>query len=213
MSALTRHSEPPFEWTEWQPEVLQLLESSHLVAWSDHARRRLRFAVMLAQFLQGQRDAEVCTLYGRTITDLDSFCHQLERSLPGPTLERRIDGPRGVTSLLRSRESFRGRPASKFRFYIWHDADVLLASDQRLFGLILDAMAGVGAEAEFVSDDLLLIHRAVVVGGPGLDAYAEDPAGQCQSWVCDGQGEPFWHLVSGVAAPVFMRYHIDTLLG
>lgn len=213
MSALTRHSEPPFEWAEWQPEVLQYLESNHLVAWSEHARRRLRFAVMLSQFLQGQREAEVCTLYGRNITDLDSFCHQLERALPGPPLERRIDGPRGITSLLRSRESFRGRPASKFRFYIWHDADVLLAADHRLFGSILDAIAGVGAEAEFVSDDLLLVHRSVLVGGAGLDAYAEDPLGQCQAWAMDDQGEPFWRLVTGVDAPTFMRYHIDTLLG
>jgi hypothetical protein len=145
---------------------VQLLDEAHLVAISAAPRRRMHFAGSLGQFLQGLRDAEVCTLYGRFITDLDSFCYQLERAVAGPAVERRIDGLRGVTSLLRSREVFRGRPASKFRFYIWHDADVLLGENEALFGRLVDAMAGVAAEAEYVSDDLLMIHRTVFVGGP-----------------------------------------------
>jgi len=88
--------------------------------------------------------------------------------MPGPRLERRIDGGRGVTGLLRSRETNPGRPACKFRFYIWHDADVLLGENEALFGRLVDAMAGVAAEAEYVSDDLLMIHRTVFVGGPLL---------------------------------------------
>jgi hypothetical protein len=212
MSALIRQPETPFSAANWQPDVVQLLDEHHLVATSDSARRRMHFAVSLGQFLQGLKDAEVCTLYGRYITDLDSFCHQIERAIPGPAVERRIDGPRGLTSLLRSREVFRGRPASKFRFYIWHDADILLMKDEMLFGSLVDALAGVAAEAEYVSDDLLLIHRSVFVGGPILAAYANKAGGQFQSWAVDTIGaEPFWKVVTDVEKPPVMTYQIDVL--
>jgi hypothetical protein len=212
MSALTRQHESPFSVPNWQPDVVQLLDEHHLAAISESPRRRTHFAVSLGQFLQGLKDAEVCTLYGRYITDLDSFCHQLERAIPGPSIERRVDGPRGITSLLRSRETFRGRPASKFRFYVWHDAEVLLEADPALFGRLVDAIFGVGAESEFVSDDLLLIHRAVFLGGGALWEYSHDPEGQFQSWHVDEPGEePFWEVVTGIERPSTMRYQIDSL--
>jgi len=212
MSALTRQVESPFVVPNWQPDVVQLLDESHMVALSESPRRRMHFAVSLNQFLQGLKDAEVCTLYGRYINDLDDFCHQLERAIPGPFLDRRVDGPRGVTALLRERETFRGRPASKFRFYVWHDADVLLRQDPALFGRLVDAIAGVGAEAEFVSDDLLMIHRAVFLGGPLLGEYAQNPDGQFCSWYVEEPGEePFWEIVTGIAAPSVTRYQIDSL--
>mgnify|MGYP006898475521 CR=1 FL=1 len=212
MSALTRQSDSPFAAANWQPDVVQLLDEHHLVATSATPRRRMHFAVSLGQFLQGLRDAEVCTLYGRFITDLDSYCYQLERAIPGPLVERRIDGPRGVTALLRCREVFRGRPASKFRFYIWHDADVLMQADEGLFGQIVDAMAGVAAEAEYVSDDLLLIHRTVFVGGAVLSRYAEREDGQFKIWLPDPENdEPFWQLVTGIESPPVMQYSIENL--
>lgn len=211
MSALTRQPESPFAAADWPPEVLQLLEEQHLFATSQLPRHRTHFAVCLGQFLQGLREAEVVTLYGRFITDLESFCYQLERAIPGPYLDRRIDGRRGVTSLLRSREAFRGRLASKFRFYLWHDADVLLREDEALFGRLVDAIAGVAAEAEYVSDDLLMIHRAVFVGGPVLADYAEREGNQFRHWHEDGAGEPFWRLVTGLEHPPVMRYEIDLL--
>lgn len=212
MSALTRQSDSPFAAANWQPEVVQLLDEHHLVATSAVPRRRMHFAVSLGQFLQGLRDAEVCTLYGRFITDLDSYCYQLERAVAGPPIERRIDGPRGVTALLRCREVFRGRPASKFRFYVWHDADVLMQADEGLFGRIVDAMAGVAAEAEYVSDDLLLIHRTVFVGGPVLDRYAQRDDGQFRVWLPDAENdEPFWQLVTGIERPPVMTYSIESL--
>jgi len=212
MSALTRQPDSPFGAANWQPEVVQLLNEHHLVATSESQRRRMHFAVSLGQFLQGLRDAEVCTLYGRFITDLDSFCYQLERAIPGPLVERRIDGPRGVTALLRSRGVFRGRPAAKFRFYIWHDADVLCRENQQLFGLLVDALAGVAAEAEYACDDLLLIHRTVFVGGQLLETYADCDDGQFQVWAQDGEaGDPFWQVVTGIEQPPVLRYLIDAL--
>jgi hypothetical protein len=212
MSALTRPSESPFGIANWQPDVVALLDESHLVATSPVPRLRMHFAVSLGQFLQGLRDAEVCTLYGRFITDLDSYCYQLERAIAGPPVERRVDGPRGVTALLRSRETFRGRPACKFRFYVWHDADLLLSRDEPLFGRLADAMMGIAAESEYASDDLLLIHRTVFVGGPALGEYAERTDGQLQVWAPDTPGsEPFWRIVTGIEAPPVQKYQIDAL--
>jgi hypothetical protein len=212
MSALTRQTDSPFAVVNWQPDVVQLLDEHHLVAVSDSPRRRMHFAVALGQFLQGMRDAEVCTLYGRFITDVDSFCYQLERAIPGPLVERRIDGLHGVTALLRSRSLVKGRPASKFRFYIWHDADVLLNEDEALFGRLVDAISGVAAEAEYVSDDMLLIHRGVYVGSSLLATYAENADGQFKVWAADsGFDDPFWQVVTGVERPPFTQYPIDQL--
>lgn len=211
MSALSVQAETPFVAGDWQPDIVQLLDEQHLVACASDPRRRMHFAVSLGQFLQSLRDAEVCALYGRFITDLESFCYQLERAIPGPVLERRIDGPRGVTALLRSRDSFRGRSSSKFRFYVWHDADVLLKADEELFANLVETILGVAGEAEYASDDMLLIHRAVFVGGPMLSRYADRAEGQLQSWGQDPFGDPFWRIVSGLERPPVGQYSIDTL--
>lgn len=215
MSALSRHTEIPVLVPDWHADVVQLLDEHHLVAWSDMPKRRMQFAVSLGRFLSALRDTEVCMFYGRFITDLDSFCYQLERNLPGPGLERRLDGPAGIASLLRARASFRGRPETKHRFYIWHDADIMLQRDPVLFGQLVDTLSGVAAEAEFTSDDLLLIHRSVYVGGSALDLYSEDASGQFRTWYNDGPPghdvEPFWQIVTGVERPPFLRYRIDCL--
>ncbi|MCB9845087.1 MAG: hypothetical protein H6811_03755 [Phycisphaeraceae bacterium] len=211
MSALPRHHGNPLFLTDWQPEVATLLDEHHLIAASSMPRRRLGFAASLAQFLESLRDAEVCVFYGRFIRDIESFCHQLERAIPGEPLERRIDGPRSVASLLRSRQTFPGRAPAKFRYYVWHDADTLVRADHNLFGRLVDTIAGVAAESEYVSDDALLIHRGVFIGGSVLEAYADDPRGQFQSWYLDGHGDPFWQVVTGVDRPPMQRFSIDSL--
>jgi hypothetical protein len=213
MSALSRQPELPLRPIEWQPDVVQLLDERHLVAWSDSARRRLQFGSQLAAFLTRQRDTEVCTFYGKCVSCLDSFCQQLERSIPGPPLLRRIDGTGGVTNHLRNRAETAVRIASKYRYYVWHDAHELLNIDRGLFGRLADAIMGVAAEAEYASDELLLIHRAVFVGSTKLDQYADDPAGQLQVWSNDGFAEPFWQLVTGLERPPVVRYPIDVLWG
>ncbi len=211
MGALTRDQGSPFRIADWQPDVTQMLDEHHLAAWSREPRRRLHFAASLSQFLESQRDTEVCTFYGRHITDIESFCYQLERAIPGAPLERRIDGPSGVTAMLRQRQTFGLRPPAKYRYYVWHDADVLLKRDEKLFARLLDALMGVAAEAEYASDDLLLIHRSVLVGGPLLDVYADNPKGQLQSWYDDGHKDRFWEVVTGIERPPTMRYQIDLL--
>lgn len=211
MSAIPRQSHSPVFAEAWQPDVLQLLDEEHLVAWSSSTRRRVRFASALTHFIEGQQDTEVCVFHGRFVRDIDSFCHQLERLIPGEHLERRVDGPRGIVSMLRSRPVFPGRPPSRHRFYVWHDADVMLKENQRLFGRLVDAMLGVAAESEFVDDDLLLIQRAVFVGGPELERYTREPRGQFRSWFDDGHAEPFWRTVTGQPAPLTRPLRIDAL--
>lgn len=209
MSALSRRSELPFGVIEWQPGVVQLMDEDHLVAWSGSARKRLGFAASLTHFLESLRFAEVCVLYGRFIRDLDSFCHQLERAIPGEPLERRVDGPSGVAALLRSRQTLPGRAPARYRYYIWHDADVLLEADADLFARLVDVMTGVAAEAEYVDDDLLLIHRVLFLGSPVLAASAADESGPFRNWHDDGTGMPFWEVVTGLLEPPIAGFDID----
>lgn len=212
MSALPKHSGLPLKPIEWQPEIVQLTDEAHLVAFSEFPRRRVEFASALASFLSRQRDTEVCILHGQFITDLDSFCVQIERQIPGPQLLRRIDGSMGITSLLRQRSVNAVRTPSKYRYYIWHDADVLLKANRQLFGRLADCIAGVAAEAEYVTDDLLFLQRAIFLGSSLLDLYGEDPASQFNLWAPDDDGgEPFWSVVTGIQNPSFIRYNIDTL--
>jgi len=180
--------------------------------WSEAPRDRIVFGATLTHFLLGLRDIEVLPLHGQSITGIEGLCSQLERVLPGPRLDRRIDGPNGVTSLLRERPSFPGRAASRYRIYIWHDADVLLEADAKLFGRTVDAMAGVGAEAEYVSDEMLLIHRTVFVGSSALAGYWKVGDGQFQSWHDDGMGDPFWEVVTGLPFPPIDIATIDELV-
>lgn len=212
MTVLAGHFDAPFPAVDWQPEVMALLDERHLAVWSHAQSRRTHFAASLAQFLGSQRETDVVTLYGRFIGDLESFCHQLERSIPVDRLERRLDGTDSVTDALRSRESVRGRCVARSRYIVWNDADVLLKADPGLFGRLIDAMLGVCAEAEYASEDLLLIQRCVFVGGAGLADYAEDATGQFRAWLPDGLGEPFWALVTGVEAPQVRVAHIDELM-
>jgi hypothetical protein len=210
--ALAQGSGTPFLQDHWQAEALSWTEQAHLVAWSASGARRIAFAAELGQFIQAQEQMEVLPLFGRAIDSIEAFCQQLERSIPGAAwgaggaLARRVDGPRGIVNLLRCRDAMhRGLPA-RHRYFIWHDADTLLRRDPRLFAALVEAMMGVAAEAEYVSDDLLLLTRVVLVGGPRLVDYAEEAGG---SWGQAGRGEPFWQLVTGLERPPMRVAAVD----
>ncbi|MEM1330544.1 MAG: hypothetical protein AAGG07_08290 [Planctomycetota bacterium] len=191
--------------------MTQFLDEQHMAAFSTDARKRVGFATAMGHFLESQRDTEVVHFYGRHITDLEGFCYQLESALPGAPLTRKIDGPSGIVNLLRHRHTFAFRPPARWRYYIWHDADVLLDHDERLFGRLADALMGAAAEAEYVSDEVLQLQRVLFVGGARLESYARDPEGQMRCWHDDGQGEPFWRVVTGIETPSVMRYPIDVI--
>jgi diadenosine tetraphosphatase ApaH/serine/threonine PP2A family protein phosphatase len=211
VQALAHRLDSPFLRANWQAEALSWTEQAHLVAWSPSAAQRIAFATEMGQFIQAQEQMEVLPLYGGRLDGIEAFCQQLERSIPGPPLARRVDGPRGITNLLRSRDAVHCGLPSRHRFFIWHDADVLLRQDPRLFGALLDAMMGVAAEAEFVSDDMLLLSRVILVGGPPLVEYADDAAGQIRGWLPGVCGEPFWSLVTGLDRPEVRVVEIDAV--
>lgn len=185
----------------WQPEAAAMLDQQHLAAWSADELARHSFAAGLGRFLSSQPFSQVVPIFGQTVTDLESFCEQLERSIPGPPLRRSIDGSGGVASLLRSREVGPGMAAPRCRYYIWHDCDAMIQADPELFGRLAEAIIGIAAEDEFVSDDLLMIHRAVFLGGSLLAVYHEDESAQLRSWSPEPLGEPFWKTISGVESP------------
>lgn len=190
-------------------EPARLLEEHHLAAWSDDAVQRVRFGADLAMLLNGIRDTQVCVLHGSQIRDMYSFCSQLERALGVDRIRRSIDATRGIVDTLRRRHRSAEQPAQKRRFYLWHDAHVLLAADHILFGRLVDALAGVAAEAEYATDDLLLIQRAVFIGTAAIDLYAEDTRGQFRSWYREGREQPLWRVVTGVRRPPVLSYRID----
>lgn len=212
MSALTRFTAWQGPALDWQPGVVALMDEHHLVASSGAPNRRASFVDALETFLTRFRDAEVLSLQGRFIRDLESFCRHLERLFPGEAVDRRIDGVHGVTATLRSHRTFDGRRLPRHRFYVWQDADVLLRTDPELFGRLVDALTGVAAEAEYASDDRLLLHRAAFVGGPLLDSYARYERGQFRRWYDDGLGEPFWSVATGVDRPPIRQCSIDSLV-
>lgn len=199
--------------TEALAQAGQLLEDQHLVAWSRNASHRERFGLEMAWYLQRMPQSQTCVLAGSAICDLDGFCRQLAMALPGGAVHPRIDGPGGVIDRLRQRpRELSTRSDSdiiKHRYYVWRDADVLLHTDAALFGRLVDALAGVAAEAEYAVEDRLVIHRVLFIGGPALGLYAEDPRGQFQCWASDGAEEPLWRTVTGLSVPPMMCYVID----
>lgn len=224
----------PIGVSPWPSDVAQLLEEHHLVAWAHGAAEREKFARVLAASLRAMPDTQVCELDGRKITDLQSLMTELSRGLGESTGEATIDGANGLLAILRQRPpepaatgaGAAGSAAAggsgvwsaiKRRYYIWNEADLLLRKDPALFGRAVDAITGVAAEAEYASEDLLLIHRAVFVGGPALDVYAEDPRGQFRSWLREitdqghAEDRPLWEVVSGLKRPPVLPFHIGVL--
>lgn len=210
MSIHTGSSRFVFAPITWEPEVLSKLETHHLVGWSPKTASRTRFGTRMKQFLDAQSGTEVLVLHGRSILDLEGFCAQLERLLPAEQLARSIDGASGVASILRADSGAYGAPVRQ-RYFLWHDADLLMRSDPRLFDQIVEVMAGVSAELEYISDSGIL-QRCVYLGGRSLAERARDPESRFHRWEPDGPGVPFWSLVSGEDRPSTAICSIDTLM-
>jgi hypothetical protein len=206
---LTRTPSRPFVVPAWRVDAAQLLEEHHLVAWSPVVSQREAFASELAAHLARFEDTQVCVINGAAVTDLQSLADALSAALGVGRVAPRLGGPSGLLDCLRRRSGTHDRPALKRRFYIWRDADMMLRRDHQLFGRIVDCLAGIAAESEYTSEDVLLLQRAVFVGSSMLDVYAEDPRGQFRRWWSEHDERPFWDVVTGVERPVFLRYRIE----
>lgn len=198
--------------------VLDANQEHHVAVWSEHPQQRQTFAVSLAEHLHAIPDVEVLEFIGREIRSIANFSAQLgvqlallsgqaEALFVAPT----IDGPGGIIEALRERPAYPGHDtAAKIRVYLWHDADVLLTADAAAFGAMVDAIAGIAAEAEYASEDRLLIHRGIFIGSSALATYARDAGGQFRTWLSDSAGSPaLWKVISGVENPPVLVLPID----
>ena len=196
----------------WRANALSAMDEHHLVAWCDQPTRRARFGAEFQRFLVSQPGSEVVVLHGRSIRSLDGLCDQLEHQLVGPPLAREIEGGRGLIEFLRHVQPLPGAGWPRARYVIWNDADVLLRADPWAFGRIVDAFFGVAAEGEFGDGERLTIQRAVFLGGPMLERYARDTGGQFRAWAGEGEGEPFWRLVTGLERPPVIARPVELFL-
>jgi len=213
MSAVPGHHGFVFEPITWQPEVLARLEDRHLVAWGDDVAVRTRFAASFQQYLSSLPDTQICVIHGRSISSIEDICCQLECLIPVDKLSRSVDGPWGVSSILRSRCVVPGRRSERMRVFVWHDADLLVRRDRALFQDIVEVMAGVSAEMEYADDGAVLVQRCVYVGSSALEREARRVDSRLNSWSPVTDGEiPFWGLVSGQASPRTTLCAIDRLL-
>lgn len=202
-----------FEPCTWQPEVVQKLETHHLVAWSGDLRTRTRFAASLQSYLHTQSATEICVLQGRSILNMDAFCAQLERQITlYHDLARTIEGPRGIIAALRERARLPGLPVAQHRIIIWHDADILERARPTLFADIVEGVTGVSAELEFAGDDPgVFIQRAIFLGSERLRDAARRERSPFRAWRSEGD-TPFWTLVSGVRRPPVSICAVDALM-
>jgi hypothetical protein len=191
--------------------VSEAHQEHHVVLWSADAARRAEASAVLAEHLRSLPEVELFHFDGSSIRSLKDFCTQLtaiRAAIPASEgdagVKASIDGPGGVIDSLRERqgELSIGVSGAKRRYYLWTEADTLLNNDPAAFGGVIDAMAGVAAEAEYASEDLLLIHRAILIGGPALATYAGNEHGQFRSWLPDAAGSPpLWKVISGLEQP------------
>lgn len=210
-----------FESTAWPDGIIQLLDDHHLVVLSDSSAARRQFAGTLKSHLEDLPDTQVIAIDGTAATDLHSFCRQLEKRLAAPHAphdqhhHRHGASPwwRDVQSVIKVlRDSGRtegGGEAPKRRYFLWHEAHVMLEADVELFAHLVNALFAVAAEFEHTNLEPLLLQRVVFIGGAKLGAYAEDVNGQFCKWLEDEEGSPFWEVASVMDRPPVLTYRID----
>lgn len=182
--------------------LMRGLDETHMVIWGEVPAQREHALLLCREMLSAIPETQTVELNGAAMTDIRSSRAALAESLPGP-LDREpgpsFDGPSGVLSRLREPPPPIGGAHIKRRYYLWHDADVLLTSSPASFSVMIDAIAGVAAESEYASDDLLLIQRLVLIGGPDLAMCYADEHGPLRSW----RHTSPWAKQTKIAAPVF----------
>lgn len=181
---------------DWYAQAEAMLDEHHIVATSDDESTRIQFGSYLAIQAEQMVNVEVCPIYGRYVTDIEALTYMMSRAFPvRDAVEPSVDG---VIECARH-----ARSATRRRYIVWHDAEVLAEADSDLFWQVADALMGVAAEQEYASEDLLVITRCLFISTPEL---AEHPAfGQ---WWKDGGSEPFWQVISGLDRPPAQRVKI-----
>lgn len=198
-----------FDSGTWPADIAQLLDDHHLVVLSDKPDARSRFCQVFCDYLLSLIDTCVVTIDGARVTDMRKFCDQIRRHLPrGRAVESSIQG---VVDVLRQWPN-----APKRMYFLWHDADVALDADVKLFSRLVNALCSVAVEHEHINPHRLILQRSVFVGNSKLGAYVEDQRGQFSRWLVDNEtlcGDEeesmFWEAQSCIDRPPVLTYRID----
>ena len=182
-------------------DFAQLLDEHHLVVLDEDATRRAAFAHCLAEQLETIPDTEVIDLDGGRITTFDSFCRQIDLAFHSTRPLRR-----SLEALVRRlRDSARG---SKHQYFIWREADGLIEHDPELFGCLANAFFAVAADREYVSPDVLVLQRLVLLGGESLGRYAQNEDGQLRTWLLNHDAAPVREVAAFMDRPPVLVYRM-----
>jgi len=182
---------------DWYAQAEALLDENHVVAVCGDEAMKIRFGSHVAVQAEQQKHVEVALIFGRFVRDLEGLAYMLSRSMPmDEPIEPTIVG---ITGALREH-----LPLTRRRYVVWHDADVMAEAAPDDFWRAADALMGVASEQEFSEEDRLVISRAMFVGGEGLLA---SPA--FGAWWSEGEVEPLWQVVSGLATPPVCAVRVE----
>jgi hypothetical protein len=187
----------------WLDQAISELDEHHVVVWHRSLTARELAASAIQHELEANHEAQVVSLAGARVHDLRSLRGEVDRALPdlnGRHLLATFAGHGGLLARLREPPPSVAGHHTKFRYYLIRDADVMLRASAPTFSVALDSLAGIAAESEYASDDLLLIHRIILVGGPDLLACHRDPAGPLRAW----REASAWSHVTRVAGPSYV---------
>lgn len=180
-------------------DYVQLLDEHHLVVIDQDPSWRRSFAQSLIEQLEPIPDTEVVEINGNRVVDLESFCRQLDRSIGA-----RRPVQRSVEAV--TRRLCHCARGSRHQYFIWSEADRLVQSDPELFGRIANVFFAVAAQREYVSPDLLVLQRLVLLGGEPLSRYAAEESGQLRTWLPDHDATPLGEVVSFLDRPPVLVY-------
>lgn len=138
-------------------DAMQVLEERHLVAVTDDADVRRRFASALRVRLALNHRATVVDVVEDLLAGAD------DRSAAIEAIPARIGA---------------SRDSAKHQYFLWNDVDSLADHHGPALRRTLDAAFAAAAEQEFVSPDTLVIQRHVLLGGLGLAGFAAGRDGE-----------------------------------
>ena len=190
----------PTEPAETPAQTTQLLDEHHLVMVADESGAAWRFTAQVGERLAAIAGASVVTIDGRRVESVETFCDELAAGLGVRCHGRRFDT---AVELLRSPPG-----APRHQFFLWRDAERLVAADPDLFGRLANAMLAVAAEKEHVSPERLVLQRSVFVGGARLEAYAGEDESRLRTWLVEDGATPFWEVISSVPHPPVLTFRL-----
>jgi hypothetical protein len=118
---------------EWHRKILQSAEGNDIIFFSEDISDSICFSTNYMQFLSRSGNCEVVPLYGRLISDLETFIYQVNCSLP-VGYKLKVDNHALYDLLL----NFETEPLRRVIF--WNDADFLFTNNSNHFDPIFESL-------------------------------------------------------------------------